>query len=205
MKDPKDTDFQIYFKDFSEKPLKYSQIESNGDYSAALSYNVTWCQPQQHIRTKDIGIHRYTDDIEVIYLDEQNFELYQQGKTFSTQIPNNIYDNVKELLFDSILYVIFVNKAHHSSAIVDLSLSMTGDITDVAVSLDKPRSSLFSHPTFNIGDHIELTGSASDTSYLTIENSTISSRKGPWTYNWNTSGLKNRFTCYSIELSAKIP
>jgi len=190
LKDPKDTDFQVYFNDFSEKPLKYSEIESNGDYSAAVSYNVIWCQSQQHIRTKDIGIHRYTDDIEVLYLDERNFNLYQQGKTFTTQIPINIYDNDKVILLDSKLYVVFVNNAHHASAIIDLSLTMTGNITDTAVSFDKPRSSLFSHPTFNIGDHIELTGSASDTSYIIIENSTISFPKGSWTYYWNTSGLK---------------
>ena len=182
-------EYQILLSDFSRKPIIQTSKESKGSYSATVTYQATWNTIHQHIKNRNIGIKKTVNDLQIFFMDEQNYQRYQQGKSFKFFELRSLAYGTTSVDFTQDLYVVIPNPTLHTSVIVDLDLDITGVFDGINVGIDQPRTTLFSHPTFSIGDVIELSGSANQPSQLIINEKTIQISRGQWMYAWNTTGM----------------
>jgi Big-like domain-containing protein len=182
--------YKVFFADFSMKPLQYTSKESNGDLAISLSYNSSWFQIQKNIKTNDIGIYHYSEDIEVFFVDESNFQKYKNGKIFETLRTNHNAENKSSLSVNNDVYLILSNRAHQSHTIVDYMLEISKPMDSDFMHFTEPKSSIFKNPSYNVGDQIKIHGFSSDEFKLEIRNKEVLFPNGSWHFLWNTTGLQ---------------
>lgn len=185
----KDTRFHIKFPDMTRKLLHCQQGESNtGVLQMNVSYTSSFYQVQENIRNHGLGIYHSEGAPSIFLLNRENLEKFKLGKSFQYLAYNNDMP-VLHLSPSEDVYIVCYNPTHESSARVILSVNVTGDTGTDTISFVSPSTTLFEHPSFNVGDLISISGVSNVDFQLLVNGKTINMSLGLWSYCWNTSGL----------------
>jgi len=188
-------EFKIILLDVSHQPQRQtSQEMPSGECQFHLSFTSSAYQLQKHFINDGIGRQMTLGKIECFFVDQENFQQYKTGKSFTCY---NRLDAVNATCSVSTLtqewYLIFRNPGRQTHIIVDFSLDVAAQTTTNHVQIVTPDTSLFETPIYNTGDTIPLSGIATtDIVTLTIDHQPpvveLTVVNGAWSYAWNTSG-----------------
>jgi hypothetical protein len=189
-----DKQFKILLPAASNKPQRRtSQQIPSGECQFDLSFTSSAYQLQQHFINDGIGRHETMGTIECFFVDQENFQRYKDGKSytsyhlletentsFSLSAPNQNW------------YLILRNHNRQTYVVADFSFDVAVQSTAEHVKIVTPDTSLFETPISNIGDTILLTGVATTTLViLTVDQQTptieLAVVNGVWSYAWDTS------------------
>jgi hypothetical protein len=192
MSDTQNKTYNIHFFDYSNKIIKHEDLnEMQGDYEFSLKVNLSSYQLQRNILTRDIG--RYEDDgvIDFFILDEENFDLYKNGKKFNCYFYKELRDSeINFNLDDNDYYIVFRNHAHMTNVILDYEILVQTIYDYDGIEIVSPSTNIFEEPIYTIGTLVDIKGvSASDSVNFKLGdlNENISKYNGFWSYQWNTS------------------
>jgi len=188
-----DKDFRVTFADISNKPQRtVKRALPSGDCRFIGSFTSTAYQVQKNFYTSGNGTQEIPGEIDCFFVDSQNFERYQAGKLFTcygeTEAQNAAF-NVSTLQQD--WFLVLRNHARLTTVRINVSLQVVLSTDQACVQIVTPSTSLFSHPTVNVGDIVMISGIATDQVMLTIGSEThdITPVGGLWSYMWDTSGV----------------
>jgi hypothetical protein len=194
-----DKSFRITLLDASRKPQKMTPDAIQLPVCQfCLSFTSSGYQLQKHFTNEGIGRYEFQGNIDILFLDEENFQRYQQGTAFSYY---KYYENIDSAMNASFngptegtdLYLIFRNHNRLTHEIVDFSLDVSIETTTDHVKIVRPDTSIFETPVYNVGDTVLISGVATadmvslsfDYEPSAIECPVVD---GEWSYAWDTSG-----------------
>ena len=194
LSETKDTTYNIRFNDFSNKiPTHKESGDIQGDYEFNLKLNLTSYQLQRNVITRDIGTYNFPGNIDFFIVDEENFELYENGKKFNCFYYQEIQDTeINFSLNEQDYYLIFRNHAHMTNVILDYEIYIESSDDIDRLEIVTPSTDIFEEPVFTIGTRINICGIATtDSLTLSIDNETeiISTQNNNWQYQWDTKHM----------------
>ena len=186
----KDTTYNIRFNDFSNKiPIHRELDDIQGEYDCNLKLNLTSYQLQRNIITRDIGTYNFPGCIDFFVVDEENFNLYQNGKRFNCYYFQETQDDeINFSLNEEDYYLIFRNHAQMTNVILNYEIYIES-IDDNSITIVSPSTDIFEEPMYSIGTMINISGIATSESItITIDNETeiIILQNNKWQYHWDT-------------------
>ncbi len=194
LKNTKNITYNVHFNDFSNRiPVHKNLGDIQGKYNCNLKINLTSYYLQRNIITRDIGTYNLPGIIDFFIVDEENFELYKNGKKFHCFLYQELQDSEINFNLNEIdYYLIFRNHAHMTNVILnyELYIESTEDISKIEIV--NPSTNIFEDPIYNIGNIVNISGiSTNDIIELIIDNESkrISILNNTWHYNWNTANL----------------
>jgi len=194
LSETKDISYNIRFNDFSNKISVHNElVEINGNYNCNMKLNLSAYQLQRNIITGDIGTYNFPGIIDFFIVDEENFELYQNGKRFNCHYFKETQDaEINFSLNEENYYIIFRNHAQMTNVVVDyeINIESSDDINNIKIAT--PSTDIFKEPTYTIGTIVNISGTAtSDSQEITIDNKTeiITTHNNKWQYQWDTTNI----------------
>jgi len=194
LSETQDMTYNIRFNDFSNNIPTHRELDDiQGDYKCNLQLNLSSHQLQKNIITRDIGTYNFPGIINFFIVDEENFELYQNGKKFNCFLYQEIQDTEIEFsLNEQDYYLIFRNHAHMTNVILDYEIYIESSDDIDRVEIVTPSTDIFEEPVYTIGTRINICGIAtSDSLTLTIDDKTemITTQHNTWQYQWDTTHM----------------
>jgi len=198
LKNGQDKTFHITLSDVSQKPqvITHQQI-TPGTSQIHLSFISSAYQLQQHFTTDGIGRYEFPGDIEIYFLNQENFQRYREGKMFAcykhyTNINAAMNDTFDVADGDSDSYLIFKNLHRTTHVIVEYTVDALCQPIRDHVQIITPHTSLFESPIAILGDTVLLFGIATaDQVFLSFDHGSMPIEcpviNGEWSYLWNTS------------------
>lgn len=187
-----DKQFRIILADISNKPqLRTRPSLPSGDCRFTLSFTSTAYQTQKNFFTGGSGTQEVSGSIDCFFVDAKNFERYQAGKSFTcyneTEAQHAAFD-ISTLHQD--WFLVLRNHARLTTIRINISLQVAVPTEQTRVQIVTPSTSLFAHPTVNVGDIVTISGIATDQVLLSIGSDTheLTQVDGLWSYEWNTTG-----------------
>lgn len=189
------TTIQVVFPDISHKVQRCLQKKmTEGACYFDVSFNTSAYQLHQNFFTNGIGSVEPKGSVECFFVDQNNFEKYKNGKTFSCYHYLESADGtfgVSALTQD--WYFILKNNARVTSVVVTISMDVYVPTDMLRSQFVTPVTTLFDVPTFNVGDTAHISGiSTRDEWWLQFDNDSYAigwyTLNGEWFYDWNTSG-----------------
>jgi hypothetical protein len=192
LSETKDTTYNIRLNDFSNKIPTHKELgDIQGDYKFNLKLNLTSYQLQRNIITRDIGTYNFLGIIDFFIVDEENFELYQNGKKFNCFFYQELQDSEIDFsLNGQDYYLIFRNHAHMTNVILDYEIYIESSDDIDRLGIVTPSTDIFEEPIYTIGTRVYIGGIAtSDSLTITIGNETeiITTQHNTWQYQWDTT------------------
>jgi hypothetical protein len=199
LKTGSDKSFRITLLDASRKPLKMTpEAMQLPVCQFHLSFHSSGYQWQNHFTNEGIGRYDYQGNIDILLLDQENFQRYQQGTDFSYYKYYNDIDAAINATLNgpaegTNLYLVFRNHNRLTHEIIHFSLDVSVETPTDHVQIVNPDTAIFEHPMYNVGDIIPIKGIATtdivslsfDHEPSSIECSVVN---GEWSYAWDTSG-----------------
>jgi hypothetical protein len=189
-----DKEFKILLPDASEKPLrKISKEMSSGDCLFNLSFSSSAYQLQQHFYNDGIGRQETLGRIECFFVDQDNFQRYKNGETFTCYHLLQKGDGSFSVFAPKQdWYLILRNPTRHTYVVIDFSFDVAVQTTAEHIQIVTPDTTLFETPIYNIGDTIHLSGVATtDQISLSVDQNPPTMQlavvNGEWSYAWDTS------------------
>lgn len=187
-----DISYNIRFNDFTNPIQKLKEHnEIQGEFKGHITLDLSGYQLQRNIITTDIGTYDFEGELDFFIVDEQNFERYQNGRTFDYYYYHKTSDAEIDFQLDNQdYYIIFRNPTHMTNVILDydLYIETSEDIENIAIVT--PTTEIFETPIFTIGTVIDITGiTTNEQLTLTIgdeEGTTLIPQKNLWHYQWDT-------------------
>jgi hypothetical protein len=191
--------FNIILLDVSHKPQKMTpQAIQLPVCQFHLSFTSSGYQLQKHFTTDGIGRYEFVGNVDAFLCNQENFQRYQEGQTFSyykyfKNIGAVINATINGSTQDTDLFLVFRNRNRLTHEIIDFSLDISVQTPKDRVQIVTPDTMLFETPISNIGDTILISGiSTTDPVYLSFDHEPhgiqLSPTNGEWSYTWNTSG-----------------
>lgn len=194
-----DKSFKVTLLDALRKPQKMTptSIQLPIDCQFRFSFNSSGYQLQRHFTTGGIGRYEFPGDIDVLLLNEENFQHYQEGKAFSyykysenIRHADNASFNIS--LPESDVYFVFRNQNRLTHEIIDFSVDVSVQTTNNRLEIVMPDTSLFDIPTYCFGDTVLFSGIATtDEVVPSFDHEppgfALIVWNGEWSYLWNTS------------------
>jgi hypothetical protein len=195
LSEPENITYKIHFFDYTNKIVDHNNLdEINGEYNGILNLNISSYQLQRNILTRDIGTYESAGIIDFFIVDDENFELYKNGKKFDCYYFQELKDSeVNFKLNNQDYYLIFRNHAHMINMILDYEIFIESSDEIDNIEIVTPSTNIFEVSTFSIGTEINISGiSTSNSIKLSINNITniIPAYNGTWEYQWNTTNLE---------------
>ena len=191
LSDPEDITYHISLP-VPSKRLKHTPMSiPEGDCRLNLSFTTEGYQIQSNIKNKNTGIYTMPGDIECFIVDGENLENHKNGKAFSSLFFTRAEEEQISLnISDSEWYIILRNPHHTTNHLVEYTIALETVATVEKVAIVTPNTTLFDYPTADIGDILSLTGIATDTLHLTINDQeiVITPTNNQWSHSWNTTG-----------------
>ncbi len=191
LKEPENKTYNIIFSDLSNRPRHHiiKNIPDSGN-EFTLSFQSTGAQYQSHLQFEDIGRYPKKGVVEIFIVDKTNLELFKQGKIFRCFSYNLGSEGEHSFNLDlEEWYLLFYNPSRETT--ISLTYDVHGIVADTGTYVDivTPSTSIFSKPTYAIGDKITIAGVASHNVTLTIENTTYHPHQteNTWDFLWNTT------------------
>jgi hypothetical protein len=185
-----DKSFRITLLDASRKPQKMTPqvIPLPVDCQFRLSFT----------SNEGIGRYEFVGNIDVVLINQENFQRYQEGQAFSYyKYYDGIGAAVNALMNGSTeeteFYLVFRNQNRLTHEIIDFSLDVSVQTTSDRVQIVTPDTILFETPIFSVGDTVLISGIATtDPVFLSFDHEPpvieLSPTNEEWSYMWNTSG-----------------
>ncbi|MFH1102105.1 MAG: Ig-like domain-containing protein [Methanobacteriota archaeon] len=193
LRDHTDTTFHVVFSDWSHRNVRYQENKvSFGGISLDLSLNTTAFQLQQSVKTDNIGRVQTPGLVECFLVDEINYQNYIAGNRFICYNYNKKENgNFHWLVENKNWYLILRNPSRQTQINADVSIQVRASTTQDHVQIVTPETSVFIEPCYPIGSIITISGVATDTVTLILNNETfqLSPVDNIWSYTWNTSDL----------------
>ena len=190
LKYPEDSSFSIRFprSNHEKKPLEVNGCLKDS-LSTVVNLSSSGVQYQANIKTNDIGQISCSCPISFFVLTEKEYNKYVNDEAFNAKYYLKD-DNINDILSldDDPCYFVFYNPSQNTIAMINLDLDVTQSTSQDFISIIQPSTTVFSHPHFQIGETIKISGVASDQTTLQINNQTISQPDGAWTFLINTTG-----------------
>ncbi len=194
-----DKSFRITLLDASHRPQKMTptSIQLPIECQFRFSFNSSGYQLQKHFTTGGIGRYEFPGDIDVLLLNQENFQQYQDGKAFSyykflenIHLVDNASFNIS--LPETDLYFVFRNQNRLTHEIVDFSVDVSLQTTIDRVQIVTPDSSLFDIPIYCFGDIVLISGIATTEEVIPSFDHeppgfVLPVTNGEWIYWWQTS------------------
>ena len=195
LKTGEDKLFNIILFDVSRKPQKMtSQDIPTGECQFHLHMNSNGYQLQKHFITDGVGRQDSRVGVECFFVDQENFQRYQQGESFVCYNFLNVTSatfTVSTLIQD--WYLVFNNYGRQTHIILDFSFDVSIQTTSDYVQIVTPDTMLFKQPIYTVGDMVLLSGiTTTDSVYLSFDHEPPVIELFPanqeWSYAWNTTG-----------------
>jgi hypothetical protein len=184
-------DFTILLPNFSHPPQRMTKRSlPAGDCHVTLSFSSTAYQRQQNLYTNGVGMQVIPGLVDCFFVDAQNFVKYQSGKSFigynfqeASHAVLNIATQPQEW------FLVFRNHGRVTTVILNLSVQVELATEKDCVQIVTPDTSIFTTPTYNVGDVVPVSGIATSTISLVIGCGSyqITPVNGSWLFLWNTS------------------
>ncbi len=193
-----DKSFRITLLDASRKPQKTTPENIHLPVCGFhLSFTSSGYQLQKHFTNEGVGRYEFLGSIDILLLDQDNFQRYQDGTAFSYL---KYYDSIGAAINETFtgpteeknLYLIFRNHNRLTHEIIDFSLDVSVQTTGDRVQIVSPDTMLFETPFYCIGDKILISGIVTGGPvYLSFDHEPsvieLLPINGEWSYVWNTS------------------
>jgi Bacterial Ig domain len=193
-----DKSFRVTLLDASHKPQKMTpEARPPGDCLFHLSFTSSGYQLQKHFTTGGIGRYEFLGNVDVLILNQENFQRYQEGSAFNYY---EYYDGISYAINTSFgistpesdLYFVFRNQNRLTHEIIDFSADVSVQTTSERVAIVTPDTSLFDIPTYCFGDTVLISGIATtDEVVPSFDHEppgiVLPVTNGEWLYWWYTS------------------
>jgi len=192
LSETKNITYKVRFNDFSNKKTSYNELSDiTGNLNCNIKLNIDGYQLNRNIITGDIGTYNLPGKIDVYIVDEDNFELYKNGKKFSCYDFNE-YDNadINFSLNEDDFYIIFKNNAQRTNVILDYEINIESSGDYDILKIVKPSTDILENPSYNIGTIINISGISTSISVeINIMNETefVPTYNNKWFYQWDTN------------------
>ncbi len=190
LRSSQDTRFQVKFPDFRRKMPQFKHTEEpNGIYQMNVSYSSYFYQVQENIRNHNVGTYIFEGSPLVFLLDSENLEKYKKGQSFQYLSYGTNDEMTVGVSTSEDVYIVLCNPSYQSQARVNLSIDVTSQNSKETIAFVSPSTTLFDHPSFNVGDIVTISGVSTVEFMLIVNEKQINFSPGLWSYSWNTSGL----------------